>query len=84
MVVKRLAKLELAVVIVYVLAVLYRCLVARQSLADLYMTEQQSIPMMLLYMCLDMVQLHIAKDRIDAIAGYIIRIKNVVRQQYER
>lgn len=56
-VVKRLAKLELAVVIVYVLAVLYRCLVARQSLADLYMTEQQSIPMMLLYMCLDMVGL---------------------------
>ena len=56
-VVKRLAKLELAVVIVYVLAVLYRCLVVGQPLADLYMAEQQSIPMMLLYMFLDMVGL---------------------------
>lgn len=53
-VVKRLAKLELAVVIVYILAVLYRVLVIKEPLADLYMAEQKSIPMMLLYMCMDM------------------------------
>lgn len=53
-VVKRLAKLELIVIIVYLLAILYRCLVIAQPLKDLYMAEQQSLPMMLLYMCLDM------------------------------
>lgn len=55
--VKRLAKLELTVILVYLLAVLYRCFIMAQPLKDLYMPEQQSFPGMLLYMCMDMLGL---------------------------
>ncbi len=52
--VKRLVKLELSVVIVYVLAVLYKRFVAVQSLQTLYREEDESIGAMMLHMFLDM------------------------------